>query len=332
LGKSGCFTHRPSRIVTSLTPVSAAKTERLLNLTMALLATRRYLTKAEIFTRVAGYGGSTEANDRMFERDKDDLRELGIPLLVGTDDPLSEQEDGYRIDPMAYSLPAISFTAGEASVVALAAQIWRELSFSNPARSAILKFRAAGEALENDDLFDARLSEMDPAFPIIWEAVKERRRISFDYRRRDGLVSHREVEPWGILSWHPGWYLVGRDLERDAVRVFRLSRLKSAAKTTSKAASFEPPSNLDLRSEIEKSSNRDSERAILKVAKNSGTALRRRSIVISEVDENWDRIEVDFDDIEDFSREILWLAQKVVVVAPETLRLQVISSLRRVAK
>jgi proteasome accessory factor B len=298
---------------------------------MALLATRRYLTKAEIFDRVAGYKGASDANDRMFERDKDDLRELGIPLSTGHSDPLLDQEDGYRIDPKAYSLPAISFTAREASVVTLAAQIWREMSFANPARSALLKLQAAGEVLVDDELFDARLSAMDPAFPTIWEAVKERRRISFDYRRRDGEVAHREVEPWGILSWHGAWYLAGLDLERKASRVFRLSRLTSEAKFISKGLAFQPPEGLNLRAEIERSNDQSVKRAVLKVAKNTCTALRRRSISTRNLDETWDQIEVDFDDLDGFSKEILWLAQNVVVVEPDALRSRVITALKAVA-
>ena len=58
--------------------MSSAKTERLINLTMALLASRRFMSKSEIFRRVAGYNGTQETKERMFERDKDDLRTLEI--------------------------------------------------------------------------------------------------------------------------------------------------------------------------------------------------------------------------------------------------------------
>jgi proteasome accessory factor B len=62
--------------------MSSQKTERLINLTLALLATKRHLTKSEIFKAVAGYGGSPETMERMFERDKDELRNLGIQIEV----------------------------------------------------------------------------------------------------------------------------------------------------------------------------------------------------------------------------------------------------------
>lgn len=312
--------------------MSAGKTERLLNLTMALLATRRFMTKAEIFDRVAGYTGAPDANDRMFERDKDDLRELGVPLVIGGSNQLLDLEDGYRIDAKAYSLPAISFSAGEASVITLAAQIWREFSFSKPARSALLKLRASGTELDNSELFEAHLSAMEPAFPNVWEAVKERRRIEFDYRRRDGFVSHREIEPWGILSWHGAWYLVGMDLERKASRVFRLSRLTSEVIFTSSPAFFLPPEGLDLRGEIEKLNNSAEQIAVLNVAKETCIALRRRAHASSTVDAKWDQIEITFDDLDAFTKEILWLAQNVVVIKPKELRSQVIDSLILVAQ
>ena len=73
------------------------KIERLINLTIALLATKRYLTKSEIFSSVEGYEGSAETKERMFERDKDDLRSLGIDIEVGSFDPLFNDEAGYRI-------------------------------------------------------------------------------------------------------------------------------------------------------------------------------------------------------------------------------------------
>ena len=316
----------------SLALMSAAKTERLLNLTMALLATRRFLTKAEIFAKVAGYTGTSEANDRMFERDKDDLRELGIPLVTGGSDPLLDLEDGYRIDPKAYSLPPISFTARESSVIALAAQIWREFNFADSAKSGLLKLRAAGEDLVGEELFEAQVSATEPAFPNVWEAVKERRRITFDYRRRDGQISQREVEPWGILSWHGAWYLVGLDLEREASRVFRLSRCTSEVKITSKGSAFVIPEGLDLRDQIKKSEAREPLVAILKVAKDSALALRRRSSQVRNLSEDWDEIRISFTDLDSFAKEILWLAHKVVVLEPPELRASVVGSLKAIAK
>ena len=93
------------------------KTERLLNLVLVLLYTRRPLPKAQIRSLVPQYGqsASTEAFERMFERDKDALRQLGIPIVTLTD-AVHEDDVGYRIDTAAYELPAISLTAAQMGV------------------------------------------------------------------------------------------------------------------------------------------------------------------------------------------------------------------------
>ena len=100
--------------------MSSAKTERLVNLTMALLATSRYMQKSEIFRKVAGYSGTQETKERMFERDKDDLRALGIEIEVASADPLFEDEPGYRIKPETYQMPIKSFTPTEIGILSTA--------------------------------------------------------------------------------------------------------------------------------------------------------------------------------------------------------------------
>ncbi|MCX6449171.1 MAG: hypothetical protein NTV41_01390 [Actinobacteria bacterium] len=89
--------------------MSDQKTERLINLTLALLATKRYLTKAEIFRVVAGYSGSAETMERMFERDKDELRSMGIEIEVKGLDPLFEDDQGYLIRSESFQLQGNEF-------------------------------------------------------------------------------------------------------------------------------------------------------------------------------------------------------------------------------
>ena len=95
--------------------MSSTKTERLLNLVICLLSTRRPLSKAQIRSAVPQYGESTsmDAFERMFERDKDELRDLGIPLATTHADPLFDDEVGYRIDRDAYALPEVTFEPDE---------------------------------------------------------------------------------------------------------------------------------------------------------------------------------------------------------------------------
>jgi proteasome accessory factor B len=101
------------------------KSERLVNLTIALLATKRWITKSEIFGTIDGYDGEADAKERMFERDKEDLRNLGIDIEVGTFDPLFEDEAGYRIRSENYRLNFDLLTSREFSLISMAIQSWR---------------------------------------------------------------------------------------------------------------------------------------------------------------------------------------------------------------
>ena len=104
--------------------MSRRKTERLLGLVVCLLSSPRYLTAVQIRAAVPGYPESFEAFKRMFERDKEELRELGIPLETGFNSA-GDDEAGYRIPRQAYVLPEIRLEPDEAAVLSLAARVWR---------------------------------------------------------------------------------------------------------------------------------------------------------------------------------------------------------------
>ncbi len=159
--------------------MSSAKTERLLNLVICLLSTRRPLSKAQIRSAVPQYGESTsmEAFERMFERDKDELRDLGIPLTTAHADALFDDEVGYRIDRDAYALPEVSFEPDEMTVLGLASRVWQQASLAGPAARALTKLKAAG--VEPDDAsligLEPRVRTSEPAFEPLWAAVRDRR-------------------------------------------------------------------------------------------------------------------------------------------------------------
>ena len=138
----------------SAQPTAQVKTERLLNLVIALLSTRMPLSKARIRAAVPQYHGtaSDEAFDRMFERDKDELRELGIPLVTSVIDPVFDDELGYRIDKREYALPEISFEPDEVAALSLAARTWTRASLAGPAASGLRKLRAAGVTMDDSSL------------------------------------------------------------------------------------------------------------------------------------------------------------------------------------
>src|SRR5690606_21288920 len=208
-GAGRCGSGRPER--RGGDEVSRRKTERLLNLVVCLLATRRYLTAEQIRRAVPGYPDSDEAFKRMFERDKEERRELGVPWEVGSDLLGGGGEEiGYRIPPQDYELPDIHLTPDEAAVLGLAARVWQRASMAEAASGALLKLRAAGVETDAPAAVgvEPRVSTQDPAFPALWEAVRDRRPVAFDYRGIGRTsVARRHLEPWGVVSRRGHWYV-----------------------------------------------------------------------------------------------------------------------------
>src|SRR3954468_16600079 len=132
----------------------AHRTERLLNLVICLLSTRSWLTKEQIRSAVPQYAEctTTEAFDRMFERDKEDLRELGVPLVTGSHSSWFEDEQGYRIDRGAYALPDLEFSAEELAVLGLASRVWQQASLAGAAARALVKLKALGVPTDDEAL------------------------------------------------------------------------------------------------------------------------------------------------------------------------------------
>ncbi|MFC6713799.1 helix-turn-helix transcriptional regulator [Branchiibius cervicis] len=222
-------------------PSPAVKTERLLNLVICLLYTRRPLSKARIHEAVPQYAqtASDEAFDRMFERDKEELRELGIPLRTEPLDPLFDDEPGYRIDQRDYALPQIAFEPDELAVLGLASRTWQQASLAGPAASALRKLQAADVERDVDSIIglEPRVRTSEPAFAPVKDAVLDRVAVRFTYRRPGGAATERTVQPWSVVNHLGRWYVAGFDQDRQAPRVFRLSRIEGPVRRTGKPGS-----------------------------------------------------------------------------------------------
>src|SRR3984957_2572366 len=236
--------------------ISKRKTERLLGLVVCLLSTGRYLTAEQIRDAVPGYPEQDDLFKRMFERDKEDLRDLGVPLETGVNHPFDE-DPGYRIRQQAYELPELRLEADEAAAAGLAARVWRRAELAGAAAGALLKLRAAGidPDLDGGDEhspvpqgIEPRLGTPEPAFGPLWEAVRDRRPVTFSYRaagRSD--PQRRELEPWGVVTRHGRWYGAGWDRGRNAPRVFRLGRISCPVKVCGPAGRVTVPDGVDVR-------------------------------------------------------------------------------------
>ena len=215
--------------------------ERLVNLTVALLETRRPLTFEELRRRTGYYPQADAASARrMFERDKESLRAMGVPIETrqdyGMDDP------GYLIDRRAYELRDVDLDAEEVAALALA------VDMLGPEDGALALAKVAARAPDPVPLdtpptrIGIPVSDVDRLAP----AIVERRRVRFAYRTADGRSGQRTVDAYGVVRRRRAWYLVGRDVDRDALRGFRFDRMLDDVELLEPPAAFEVPSGLDL--------------------------------------------------------------------------------------
>lgn len=205
--------------------------ERLLNLILALLGAKRFLTKAEITSAIPGYEGSNEAKDRMFERDKDELRRIGIEIEVGQIDPLFEDEVGYRIRRDDFGISLASLSQEESVVASAALTLVSDLIDSSHSNALFFKIAALSEEGETSLarlLSQPRIDDLASRrnFRVILEAIRNRRTIEFDYvRDLDGNRQRRSVEPSRMLMRGEEWLLYGWDRGRSAARYFLLENI-----------------------------------------------------------------------------------------------------------
>ena len=261
--------------------MSRKKLERQLNLAMCLMATTRFLSVDEIADLVPGYAREASPDGegafrRMFERDKAELRELGIPVqtggVTGWDD-----EVGYRIERRDYALPDLHLTPEEAAALGLAARLWSSATLAEPSASAMRKLRAAGvDPLPPPAGLEPRVAATEAAFEPCLAAVREKRALHFDYRRPgQAKVTSRSVHPWGVISWRGRWYLVGYDLVREESRVFRLSRMEGRVRATGPSGVVTVPPGVDLRAAVQEADpGEPMASALVRLRPGSGWALR----------------------------------------------------------
>jgi proteasome accessory factor B len=319
--------------------MSKRKTERLLGLVVCLLSTRRYLTADQIRQAVPNYPEQDDLFKRMFERDKEDLRELGVPLETGVNHPFDE-DPGYRIRQQAYELPELRLEADEAAVLGLAARVWQRAELAGAAAGALLKLRAAGiDAADEHPApqgIEPRLGTPEPTFGPLWEAVRDRRPVTFSYRAAGrSEPQRRELEPWGVVNRHGCWYVAGWDRGRNATRVFRLSRIVGAVKFCGPSGSVTVPDGADVRELVRDwdSPVRD-HTAVLRVRSGAGVGLRQHASSVRADGEaaadGWDLVTTRFADVGSFADYAAWFGPDVVVLDPPDLREAVIARLKGV--
>ena len=305
------------------------KSERLVNLVIALLATKRYLTKSEIFRTIEGYEGSSESMERMFERDKDELRALGIEIEVSALDPLFEDEIGYRIRFEDYVMDHSGFTTNEIAYMSLAAQVWKEEALSEIAQHAMRKLAGLASPID--------ISEIPAIAPVLINAPKflneiidcisKRRTIEFVYLDSEMKTQSRQVNVYSYFSFKGSWYFSGLDVRKMEIRTFKCDRIVGDVSVSKGSKMYEIPKEYIPSTESQE--NAYELTAQLLVRKGRGSQLRNRASKIVTA-EDFDAVDVPYSSENELLSLVLWHLDDVQVLAPSVLRDSVIKSLKNV--
>ena len=299
--------------------------ERLINLIAALLEARHPMTAEEIREQIAGYDQANhDAFRRAFERDKEALRTMGIPVEVVPTDPFVDQADGYTIPKDKYYLPDLDLEADELAALQIAAQA--VLGAQEQAGSGLLKLSVAdggGGIGPGRISWGADLAAEQPALGPLYSALLERRPVSFDYETVDGTTSSRRVEGYGLVHRRGNWYLVGRDIDRGEQRTFRVSRIKSAVEDID--ASYEIPTDFSAEDYVAREAWETGAEDVTAVVR-FDASLRwwveqnLRDHLQEDMDGGGVEVRIDVANADAFISWIIELGEGIEIVSPDALR------------
>jgi proteasome accessory factor B len=214
---------------------AVSKEDRLFSLILALIVSREGLTRAQIFRTVRGYveaaqTSTPEAIARMFERDKEEIRRLGVVIdtVELTDDAGQTHNMRYRVSQGGYQFPSdVTFSPQEVALLQLAAAAWRKFSLSVDSRHALTKIRSLGISADSSLVGVApRITAGHRSFASLEAALEGQEVVRFDYLKPgDSFPRERTVAPLALSNWRGHWYLLAWDLDADAERTFLLSRI-----------------------------------------------------------------------------------------------------------
>lgn len=316
-------------------PTKIPTEERLLSLTVALMASRIGLTKEQILSSVSGYrekreeGASVDALEKMFERDKVALRELGMPVqtLGEANDPDDLREAKYLIPKTEYVLPEdIAFSPAEVAVLNLAGAVWSESSMSADARSALRKIRSLGIDVDEPIIgYAPRVSVREPAFAALQSANEQARVVRFTYAKPgDEHPRLRRVAPLALIEFEGRWHVYGIDLDVDGERTYLLTRILGPVEIT--RDEFDPSlrEGAGVRAEAGLQEVARQHIAVLEVQGGTEAALRLRR----RGETDGDRMRVPYVDEHVVADELASYGPEVRVIEPASLRDRVIERLR----
>jgi len=332
--------------------MSAQRRERLINLVQVLLSSQQALTKARLRDVIADYlnSPSDTAFERMFERDKETLRDMGINVQTVSMDAWHEDEFGYRLDRRRATLPPIELSAQELAVLNIAARVWDQAALGPAARTALRKLEALGPEGGGDPrlprLIEPHFDSGDESFPALVKAITERRVVRFKYRKPGQVdVEERQIQPWRVVIRRGHSYVTGFDPDRMDARVFRLSRVVGDVTLDKDGDSYEIPADVDVLQVSSDVDPRPVQQAHVRVRPNTCHRLRLDASESPGADSpgaeiagaeiagahEWDALVVEFQSPESFATLIAGFGSNAVVDAPRDLRDAVVERLRSAA-
>jgi proteasome accessory factor B len=243
--------------------MSAARTERLLNLLTLLINARRPISLRELRTHAefSAYRTSDpKSGERAFERDKAALVELGVPLRWVPPEEEGDEEGvgGYVIDRRRYFLPPLDLDPGELALLSIAGAAAAAIE-GFPGRATVVRALAklgfdVDEAGASASLAHAPIlagpdtARVGEHLQLLHDAVARRRTVHLRYRARSGDATERSVDPYGLYYRQGAWYLVGWCHLRKAERTFHLARTEKVkfAAAERRAPDFDVPESFEL--------------------------------------------------------------------------------------
>jgi len=301
--------------------------ERLLNLIIALTHARVRMTRAQIRRSVVGYESTDtglsaddarrrdSAFERMFERDKDELRRMGVPLQTVVD-PTHGDEIGYKIDASDAAMPAIDFSPAEAAALALAAEYWQGAMLGPDAHQGLTKIASATQSVPRTPLtLGARTSAASDATAVIVDARARRMVVQFEYTSEASGTLTRTVEPWQVLLRGSAEYLYGFDRDRAEPRTFRLSRIHGVMRAVGPDGAYTIPRPLPGPDWGSRAAVR---LAVIGLRPETGHVLRQSGRLVG-VEGDWDLVEVEYRYADALTGVVLGLGGMAKVVSPDTL-------------
>lgn len=322
------------------TSVNVNPEDRLFHLILALMATHHGLNKDQILTTVRGYREDTEAGmtresiERRFERDKDALRDLGIPLeaSIPPEDDGNNKNTLYRIPKGEYEIPGdIEFTPQDIALLNIAAAVWREGSLSQDAHNARLKIASYGVVVDEPLLgFAPIVSTREPALAPLREAIERTATVTFDYLKPgETTATTRVVSPWALVNHEGRWHLYAQEESSPRAKTFLLRRIVSSAVSHTTVAKPSPVDAAEVALQ-ELQNLAAAQVATIAVAPGSDahTALTaRRGTPGPE-----DTLLVHYTDIDIFAEELAAFGKEVRVLEPSELVARVVAHLRVLVK